>query len=108
MSADKFYFKHRFSIFQEHFHHFAKVRIELVQRDGLGVGSRESGNVTHVETGLRISFDNRRVFSHGTETFSLDLAQTEKLTRVEPQDGARGQGLDQGVPLAGTGLNSIC
>ena len=25
---------HSSEIFQEHFHHFAKVRIELVQRDG--------------------------------------------------------------------------
>ena len=74
LSADKLAFKHWFSIFQEHFHHFAKVRVELVQRVGLRVGSRESGNVAHVETGLRILFDNRRVLFHGMDTSSLDPA----------------------------------
>ena len=68
LSADKLSFKHRFSIFQEHFQHFAKIRVELVQRGGLRVGSRESGNVAHVETGLRILFDNRRVLFHGRGT----------------------------------------
>ena len=30
LSADKLSFKHGFSIFQEHFHYFPKVRVELI------------------------------------------------------------------------------
>ena len=84
LSADKLSFKQGFSIFQQHFHHFAKVRVELIQRVGLGVGSRESGDVTHVEASLRVLFDDCRVFFHGTETFFSDLARSESF-RVEPQ-----------------------
>ena len=62
MSSNKLSFKNWLAIFQKHSHHFAKVRIELIERSGLGVGSRESGNVAHIETRLRILFDNRRVF----------------------------------------------
>ena len=64
MSSDKLSFKCRLAIFQKHFHHFAKVLIEFIKRSGLGVSSRESGNVTHIETGLRILFDNRRILFH--------------------------------------------
>ncbi len=83
LSADKLSFKQGLSIFQEHFHHFAKVCVELIQRVGLGVGSRESGDVTHVEASLRVLFDDCRVFFHGTETSSLDLSRTESF-RGEP------------------------
>ena len=64
MSSNKLSFKYWLAIFQKHSHHFAKVHIELIERSGLGVGSRESGNVANVETRLGILFDNRRVFFH--------------------------------------------
>ena len=64
MSSNKLSFKYWLAIFQKHSHHFAKVRIELIERSGLGVGSRESGNVAHIEARLGILFDNRRVFFH--------------------------------------------
>ena len=88
LSADKLSFKHGFSIFQEHFHHFAKIRVQFVQRVGLGVGSRESGNVAHVETGIRILFDNCRVLFHGMDPFYFDLVRTERLTWPGSEDTA--------------------
>ena len=64
MSSDKLSFKCRLAIFQKHSHHFAKVLVEFIERVGLGVSSGESGNVAHIETGLRILFDNRCIFFH--------------------------------------------
>ena len=76
MSSDKLSFKHWLAIFQKHSHHFAKVRIEFIERVGLGVSSRESGNIAHIEAGLRILFDNRRIFFHNCMyPFSLDLVR---------------------------------
>ena len=83
------------TIFQEHYDHFAKVRVEIIQRIGLGMGSRESGNVAHVEASLGILFDNRRVFFHGADTFNSDLNQTETIAWGEPPDEAHNQERDQ-------------
>ena len=76
MSSYKLSFKYWLAIFQKHSHHFTKVRIELIERVGLGVSSGESRNIAHIETGLRILFDNRGVFFHDCMyLFSFYLAR---------------------------------
>lgn len=92
MRADKLFLRHRFTIFQEHFHYFAKVRVERIQRFGLGMGSGESGDVGHEESSLGIVFDTGRVFlTWYGYPYSLDLNQTERLTWGEPLEEARNQ-----------------
>lgn len=58
LSADEFTFHEWFAIFEEHFEHFAKIAIELVQRCTLRMGARHAGDMSNVQPCIGVALND--------------------------------------------------
>lgn len=68
LRSDEFGFDVRLTIFEEHGHDFAQIRVELVQRFRLRVRSRKTGDGAHEQAGLGRALYNGGVGFHAAET----------------------------------------
>ncbi len=52
------------AVFKQHLHNFTKILVEFVQRFGLGVGPRKTGNVPNIQTRILTFFNYCRKDLH--------------------------------------------
>ena len=64
LRSDELSFERWLTVLQQHFNHFVKVSIELIERVALRVSSRKSWDIPDVKSRFRISFDDCCVFLH--------------------------------------------
>jgi len=68
LRADEFGLELRFAVLEQHRNHFAKIRVQLIERRSLAVRSRESRYVAHVEARIRAVLDNGGKSGHGANS----------------------------------------
>ena len=65
LNADEFGFELRFAILEKESDDFLQVAVELVKRLRLAVGAREARDISDVQTGVGIAFDDCGISLHG-------------------------------------------
>jgi len=64
LDPHEFRLKPWLSVLQEHRDHLTKIAVQLVERCPLRMSTRESGHIAYEQTGIHVSFDDRRIRPH--------------------------------------------
>lgn len=72
LCADEHAVESRIALLEEHFDHFLEIGTQFVERLALAVRAGKTWHPPHVQTGVRVSFDDGSKMSHDVALFPSD------------------------------------